>query len=208
MADVTINYKGTKIAELSASGTKTLKTSGTYCEGDISVNYIKPSSIPKGLKIKYIIPATLVCPDAANGFGIGAISFTFTRENVNQLFNVDWLLQEATDSATNGYWVQHYVWTMNYEGNYSSQHILRQEILCSGKAGNHIANGVQNMAKTALSASLTTKEQTGASATYTLNGRNFKGLIFIFDSSYDGLPIVDETKLSQFLNCNCITAGW
>lgn len=41
MADVTINYKGSKIAELSASGTKTLKTSGTYCEGDISVNYAK-----------------------------------------------------------------------------------------------------------------------------------------------------------------------
>lgn len=43
MADVTINYKGSKIAELSASGTKTLKTSGTYCEGDVSVSYTKPT---------------------------------------------------------------------------------------------------------------------------------------------------------------------
>lgn len=39
MADVTINYKGSKIAELSAPGTKTLKTSGTYCEGDVAVTY-------------------------------------------------------------------------------------------------------------------------------------------------------------------------
>lgn len=36
MADVTINYKGSKIAEFSG-GSKTLKTSGTYCEGDIEV---------------------------------------------------------------------------------------------------------------------------------------------------------------------------
>lgn len=49
MADVTINYKGSKIAEMSSSGTKTLKTSGTYCEGDVSVNYVKtPASEIRG----------------------------------------------------------------------------------------------------------------------------------------------------------------
>lgn len=39
MADVSINYKGSKIAELAERGNKTLKTSGKYCEGDIEVNY-------------------------------------------------------------------------------------------------------------------------------------------------------------------------
>lgn len=39
MADVTIKYKGSAIAELSDSGKKTMKTAGTYCEGDIEVNY-------------------------------------------------------------------------------------------------------------------------------------------------------------------------
>lgn len=39
MADVTINYKGSKIAELTERGSKTLKTSSKYCEGDIEVNY-------------------------------------------------------------------------------------------------------------------------------------------------------------------------
>ena len=39
MADVTIKYKGSTIAEMSGNATKTLKTSGTYCEGDISVSY-------------------------------------------------------------------------------------------------------------------------------------------------------------------------
>ena len=43
MADLTIKYKGNPIAELSESGTKTLKTAGKYCEDDISVEYSKPA---------------------------------------------------------------------------------------------------------------------------------------------------------------------
>lgn len=43
MADVTLTYKGSTIAEINATGSKTLKTSGKYCEGDIGVNYVKPS---------------------------------------------------------------------------------------------------------------------------------------------------------------------
>ncbi len=44
MADVTINYKGSAIADMSASGTKTLHTEGTFCEDDIEVVYAKPSA--------------------------------------------------------------------------------------------------------------------------------------------------------------------
>ena len=43
MADLTIKYKGQPIVELSESGTKTLKTAGKYCEGDIIVEYVKPA---------------------------------------------------------------------------------------------------------------------------------------------------------------------
>ena len=39
MADVSIKYKGSTIAEMSGTGKKTLKTSGAYCEGDIEVDY-------------------------------------------------------------------------------------------------------------------------------------------------------------------------
>lgn len=39
MADVTVKYKGSTIAEMSGTNTKTLKTAGTYCEGDITVDY-------------------------------------------------------------------------------------------------------------------------------------------------------------------------
>ena len=44
MADVTLTYKGSTIAEMSNTGSKTLKTAGKYCEGDIGVSYVKPSS--------------------------------------------------------------------------------------------------------------------------------------------------------------------
>lgn len=43
MADVTITYKGSTLATMDASGSKTLKTEGKYCEDDIEVEYVKPS---------------------------------------------------------------------------------------------------------------------------------------------------------------------
>ncbi len=39
--DIDITYKGSSIATMSASGTKTLETEGKYCEDDITVTYTK-----------------------------------------------------------------------------------------------------------------------------------------------------------------------
>lgn len=44
MADITVGYKGSTIAEISTSGTTTLGTSGKYCEDDITLQYVKPSA--------------------------------------------------------------------------------------------------------------------------------------------------------------------
>ena len=44
MADITLSYKGSTIATLSASGSKTIQTQGKYCEADIVLSYIKPPS--------------------------------------------------------------------------------------------------------------------------------------------------------------------
>lgn len=52
MADVTISYKGSAIAELSAQGTKALKTSGKYCEGDITVAYVPPTPVVQEVDCK------------------------------------------------------------------------------------------------------------------------------------------------------------
>lgn len=44
MSDINISYKGESIATMDATGTKTLLTSGKYCEDDIEIEYTKPSS--------------------------------------------------------------------------------------------------------------------------------------------------------------------
>lgn len=46
MSEITINYKGSAIATMDASGTKTLLTQGKYCEGDVEIVYVRPSSSP------------------------------------------------------------------------------------------------------------------------------------------------------------------
>lgn len=43
MAGVTIGYKGSTIATIQGSGSKTLLTEGTYCEDDITVDYVAES---------------------------------------------------------------------------------------------------------------------------------------------------------------------
>ena len=42
MADLEVSYKGSSILSTSMSGTKTLLTSGKYCEDDITITYQKP----------------------------------------------------------------------------------------------------------------------------------------------------------------------
>ena len=42
MSDITVTYKDSTIATMDASGTKTLKTAGKYCDGDIGIEYEKP----------------------------------------------------------------------------------------------------------------------------------------------------------------------
>lgn len=44
MADITLSYKGSTIATMSASGSKTIQTAGKYCEADIGLVYEKPEN--------------------------------------------------------------------------------------------------------------------------------------------------------------------
>lgn len=53
MSEIAINYKGSSIATMDASGTKTLLTSGKYCEADITVVYTRPSSGTDGNNMYY-----------------------------------------------------------------------------------------------------------------------------------------------------------
>ena len=85
MADVEIKYKGASIAALDASGTKTLKTAGKYCEGDVIVEYTDPE---KPTQVKSVTPsetAQEVTPDSGkvlSKVSVGAISKTYVGSSV------------------------------------------------------------------------------------------------------------------------------
>ena len=49
MAEVEISYKGSNIATMNASGTKTLLTEGKYLEDNVTVEYTRPAA-PSGTK--------------------------------------------------------------------------------------------------------------------------------------------------------------
>lgn len=53
MSEITINYKGNSIATMDASGTKTLLTSGKYCEANLEVVYTRPVIPPSGDNLEY-----------------------------------------------------------------------------------------------------------------------------------------------------------
>lgn len=52
MSEVAISYKGSNIATMDASGTKTLLTQGKYCEDDIDVVYTRPATPAPTLQTK------------------------------------------------------------------------------------------------------------------------------------------------------------
>lgn len=66
---VAIKYKGSTIASMNADGTKTLKTAGRYCEGNIGVEYTAPtpSLISKNIAANGTYNAA---DDNADGFDI------------------------------------------------------------------------------------------------------------------------------------------
>ena len=81
MSEVAISYKGSNIATMDTSGTKTLLTSGNYCEGDITVTYARPSVTPTLETVtKTYTPSTSAVTDtitASSGYdGIQEVDVT------------------------------------------------------------------------------------------------------------------------------------
>ena len=67
MAGVNIEYKGSSIATIPDTGTKTIKTQGKYCEGDVLVEYEAPPTPSPTLQSKTVTPTTSqqsVTPDS------------------------------------------------------------------------------------------------------------------------------------------------
>lgn len=69
MPDVNIYYKGESIVSMDASGTKTLQTSGKYCEDNITVQYTKSDShvLPEVFPPKCVYVAMAKLNNSATG---------------------------------------------------------------------------------------------------------------------------------------------
>lgn len=75
---VAIKYKGSTIASMNADGTKTLKTAGKYCEGDIGVEYTAPTSslISKNIAANGTYAAA---SDNADGYDVVTVAIPTTQ---------------------------------------------------------------------------------------------------------------------------------
>ena len=117
MSEVNINYKGTKIAGMDASGTKTLLTSGKYCEGDISVEYTQPSTPTPSYqsKTKSYTPSETAQSEtvtADSGYdalsqvavSVGAVSSTYVGSGITRRSSTDLTASGATVTVPSGYY--------------------------------------------------------------------------------------------------------
>ena len=96
MADIEVNYKGSTIASTSTTGTKTLLTSGKYCEDDIEISYTKPSSSYIILKSKE--GALLTCGSQTYQLQSGETEHIFSVDLGTYILTSTWQGYVATDT--------------------------------------------------------------------------------------------------------------
>lgn len=111
MSEVNINYKGSTIATMDASGTKTLQTSGKYCEGNVEVVYTRPTLPTPTYQTKSIAPtenAQTVTPDggydALEQVNVGAVSSTYVGSGITRRSSSSLTASGATVTAPAGYY--------------------------------------------------------------------------------------------------------
>lgn len=105
MSEVNINYKGSTIASMDASGTKTLQTSGKYCEDDVEVVYTRPTPPVPSYQTKSVTPSesaqTVTADsgyDALEEVDVGAISSTYVGSGITRRSSTD--LTASGDTVT------------------------------------------------------------------------------------------------------------
>lgn len=117
MSEVNINYKGSKIAGMDASGTKTLLTDGKYCEDDITVEYTRPSAPTPSYqsKTKSYTPSETAQSEtvtADSGYdalsqvsvSVGAVSSTYVGSGITRRSSTDLTASGATVTVPSGYY--------------------------------------------------------------------------------------------------------
>lgn len=176
---------------------------GGFVDG---VNAI-PDHIPKGLGIKYIIPCSYT--PLREEYGFAAQTITVSRENVAQLMFANFDLLDDPVFDAGGMWAQHIVFSMCKTSNYKTQNMFTLWYCTHGAKGNSTGDVKSaNIPNTALSHTFTVGKTAGSDANYIRRGENYRGLLMVTDPNYTGFPIVDASKLGDFLVVDGLTAGW
>ena len=134
MSEVAVNYKGSSITAMDASGTKTLLTEGKYCEDDIEIVYTRPSTPAPTLqtKSKSYTPTESAQSEAVtadNGYdgldtvnvSVAAISSSYVGSGITRRDSTDMSASGRTVTAPAGY----------YASNGSYQMVESQAVLTS-----------------------------------------------------------------------------
>lgn len=95
MSDITISYKGSSIATMDATGSKTLLTEGKYCEDDITVAYTKPS----GGSSSFELVDTIVVQNVSEWTSTSAIDTIDTQVSVTGWTGVHLIAVITCDSV-------------------------------------------------------------------------------------------------------------
>lgn len=111
-SEVTITYKGSAIAEMNASGQKTLTTGGCYCEDDITIEYNRPESPTPALQSKTVTPTeseqTVTADSGYDGLSevtVEAIDSDYVGTGVTRRSSSDLTVSGATVTAPAGFYV-------------------------------------------------------------------------------------------------------
>ena len=110
-SEVTITYKGSAIAEMNASGQKTLTTGGCYCEDDITIEYNRPESPTPALQSKTVTPTeseqTVTADSGYDGLSevtVEAIDSDYVGTGVTRRSSSDLTVSGATVTVPAGFY--------------------------------------------------------------------------------------------------------